>query len=96
MGDVTDDFVRYALCRSNITCTSDIDLEESMTRIAIWYVGFAVGMLVTSWLSIRFWGLAAERQVHKMRMTLFRNITMQEIGWFDQKSSGELCNNLTE
>ena len=96
MGDVTDDFVRYVQCRSNVNCTSKIDLEKSMTEVSMWYLGFAFGMLLTAWMAMRFWGLAAERQVYKIRMALFQNIMYQEVGWFDQASSGELSTNLTE
>lgn len=96
MGNVTDDFVRYVQCRSNINCTANINLEDSMSEVAVWYVGFAFGMLLTAWMAMRFWGLAAERQVYKIRMMLFQNIMHQEIGWFDQAPSGELSTNLTE
>ena len=92
---VTDDFVDYAMCE-RFNCTNPVDLEKSMTTIAKWYIAFAFMNLFFSWIGLGFWGLAAERQVHKMRLAMYRNIIHQEIAWFDIHSSGELGNRLTE
>ena len=67
-----------------------------MTNVALWYIGVAVADLVFAWIGLGLWGLSAERQIHKMRIIMFRNIIRQEIGWFDTHSSGELGTKLTE
>ena len=38
--------------------------------------------------------IAAERQVRRMRYSLFRSILHQEMGWFDKLNPGELSNRL--
>ena len=92
---VTDDFVDFVQCIKT-NCTDPVDLEDSMTTVALWYIGIAVATLISAWVGLGLWGLSAERQVHKMRMAMFRNIINQEIGWFDTHSSGELGTRLTE
>ena len=94
-GSLTQDFVDYSICiREN--CSNPIDIEDSMTDVAIWYIGLAVGNFVFSWLGLGLFGYCAERQMHKMKLTLFRNLIHQEIGWFDRHSSGELLSRLSE
>lgn len=95
MGKLTDDFVEFAQCIKD-NCTPVPDLEDSMTKVAGWYVGIAFANLLFAWMALGLWGLTAERQVHKMRLALFRNIINQEIGWFDTHPSGELNTRLTE
>ena len=95
MRPVTNDFVEFIQCIKN-NCTDPVDLEDSMTDVALWYIAFAVGNLVCCWAGLGLWGLSAERQIHKMRMVMFRNIVHQEIGWFDVHSCGELGTRLTE
>lgn len=67
-----------------------------MTKMAGWYIGFAVANFLFAWMGLGLFALSAERQVHKMRLAMFRNIIYQEIGWFDAHSSGELNTRLTE
>ena len=92
---VTDDFVDFVQCLKD-NCTDPVDLEDSMTKVSLWYIGFALANLLFAWVGLGLWGLSAERQVHKMRIALFRNMIHQEIGWFDTHSSGELGTRLTE
>lgn len=95
MGDLTDDFVEYVQAvRSNRSHRPD--LEDSMTKVAIWYIGIAFANLLFAWMAMGLWGLTAERQVYKMRLAMFRSIIHQEIGWFDTHTSGELNSRLTE
>ena len=86
---VTNDFVDFVQC-IKVNCTDPVDLEASMTSVALWYIAFAVGNLLFAWVGI------GERQIHKMRIAMFKNIIHQEIDWFDTHSSGELGTRLTE
>lgn len=95
MSPVTDDFVDFVKCiRTN--CSDPVDLEESMTTVAFWYIGIAFMNLAFAWTGLGLWGLTAERQVHKMRLAMFRNIIHQEIAWFDSHPTGELGTRLVE
>lgn len=67
-----------------------------MTKVAIGFLGLAVANFVLSWLALGLFGLSAERQVHRMRLALVRNVIFQEIGWFDAHSSGEILTRLSE
>lgn len=96
MGELTNDFVEYMLCKENSNCTDLPDLEDSVTKTAGWYIGFSVGNFLFAWMGMGLFGLSAERQIHKMRLAMFRTIIHQEIGWFDAHSSGELSTRLTE
>ena len=95
MRPVTDNFVDFVQCiRKN--CTNTIDLEDKMSTVALWYILIAFLNLLFSWTGLGLWGLTAERQVHKMRLAMFRNIIHQDIAWFDKHPSGELTTRLTE
>ncbi|XP_028416784.1 multidrug resistance protein 1-like isoform X1 [Dendronephthya gigantea] len=96
MGELVDDFVDFTICQKNANCTNPPDLEDSMTTIGLWYVGFSIANFLFAWMGLGLFGLAAERQAHKMRLALFRSAVHQEIGWFDAHTSGELINRLTE
>lgn len=96
-GSLTDDFVDYTLWSYNVsTVTVEPDLEDSMTTIAYWYIGIAAANFGFAWMGLGLFGLTAQRQAYKMRLAMFRNVIYQEIGWFDEHSSGELNVNLSE
>ena len=95
LGGLTDDFVDYSLW-DNTTNSSRPDLEDSMTKVAVWYTGIAVGNFLFAWMGMGLFALSAERQIQKMRLAMFRNVIYQEIGWFDEHSSGEINSRLVE
>jgi ATP-binding cassette subfamily B (MDR/TAP) protein 1 len=95
LGSLTQDIADYGICIRN-NCSDPLDLEDSMTTVSILYIGLAAGNFFFSWLGIGLFGYSAERQVHKMRLALFRNVIHQEIGWFDKHSSGEILSRLSE
>ncbi|XP_046862109.1 ATP-dependent translocase ABCB1-like isoform X2 [Xenia sp. Carnegie-2017] len=94
-GHMTQDLVKFSLCKK-LNCSHPLDVEESMTKVAIGFLGLAVANFVLSWLALGLFGLSAERQVHRMRLALVRNVIFQEIGWFDAHSSGEILTRLSE
>ena len=51
--------------------------------------------IAAGYLSTTLMLLSAERQSNKVRNEYFRAIMRQEIGWFDETSSGELTTRLT-
>ncbi len=95
LGSLTQYIVDYSVCMKK-NCSDPIDLEDSTKVVAYWYVGLAAGNFFFSWLGLGLFGYCAERQVHKMRLALFRNAIHQEIGWFDSHSSGEILSRLSE
>ena len=95
-GQVTDDFVDYMHWLKTPNGTNKPDLEDSMTKVAAWYIAIAVGNFLFAWMCMGLFGFSAERQVHKMRLAMFQSITYQEIAWHDVHSTGELNTRLTE
>ena len=95
LGSVVQDFIDFTVDMKH-NKTSSIDIEDKMTDIALWYIGLAVANMFFSWLGMGLFALSAERQVHKMRLALFRSAIYQDIGWFDVYTAGELNTRLTE
>lgn len=77
------------LNNTNIT-SSTLTIKHAINYYII--LGF-VSMLLC-WIAWVCWITAAERQVRRIRFTLFRNILRQEIGWFDVHNAGQLSNRL--
>ena len=51
--------------------------------------------IIAGYFAHSFMLLAAENQCNHIRIAYFRAIMRQEIGWFDEKSSGELTTRLS-
>lgn len=66
----------------------------AIASIINYYALLGFMSLILSWIAWVCWITAAERQVRRIRYTLFRNILRQEIGWFDVHNAGELSNRL--
>ncbi|CAK7307631.1 Bile salt export pump [Vulpes lagopus] len=67
-----------------------LDIESEMIKFASYYAGIALLVLITGYIQICFWVIAAARQIQKMRKISFRKVMQMEIGWFDCNSVGEL------
>lgn len=52
--------------------------------------------MILNYFQISFWLMPAEKQINKIRKSLYQSILKQDIGWFDVYKSGELTNRLTE
>ncbi|XP_055468722.1 phosphatidylcholine translocator ABCB4 isoform X2 [Psammomys obesus] len=101
-GEMTDKFVNNA---GNFSLPVNFSLsmlnpgrilEEEMTRYAYYYSGLGGGVLVTAYIQVSFWTLAAGRQIKKIRQKFFHAILRQEMGWFDIQDTTELNTRLTE
>ncbi|KAL5266828.1 hypothetical protein ACHWQZ_G004016 [Mnemiopsis leidyi] len=73
----------------------DAKIGEKMPLFAYIYIGMGFLNIVAGYLSTTLMLLSAERQSNKIRNEYFRAIMRQEIGWFDDTSSGELTTRLT-
>ena len=70
-------------------------ISEVNTSVYI-FLGIAGGAFLAGWVQVWLFQMAAERQVKKIRLTYYRSVLRQDIGWFDVNSSGELSNRLLE
>ncbi|XP_006902171.1 PREDICTED: bile salt export pump-like isoform X1 [Elephantulus edwardii] len=75
---------------TNGTSCGLLNIESEMSTFAIYYAGIGFAVLITGYIEICFWVIAAARQVQKMRKKFFRQVMRMEIGWFDCNSVGEL------
>ncbi|XP_027446304.1 bile salt export pump isoform X3 [Zalophus californianus] len=73
-----------------------LDIESEMIKFASYYAGIALVVLITGYMQICFWVIAAARQIQKMRKISFRKVMRMEIGWFDCNSVGELNTRFSE
>uniref|UniRef100_A0A668RJ05 ATP-binding cassette sub-family B member 5 n=1 Tax=Oreochromis aureus TaxID=47969 RepID=A0A668RJ05_OREAU len=92
LGDMTDSFIAQAASEFQMQAT----LEEEMTGHAICFSIMGAGVLVTAYLQVALWALAAGRQVKRIRILFFHQIMRQDIGWFDVNETGELNTRLTD
>ncbi|XP_062900203.1 ATP-binding cassette, sub-family B (MDR/TAP), member 4 [Mobula hypostoma] len=102
-GDMTDGFVDHGLIQNvtgtltlNVTIDLTETLEEQMTRFAYYYVAIGGGVLVTAFMQVAFWSLAAARQTKKIRKEFFHAVLRQEMGWFDVNDTAEINTRLTD
>uniref|UniRef100_A0A8C6V1U9 ATP binding cassette subfamily B member 1 n=1 Tax=Neogobius melanostomus TaxID=47308 RepID=A0A8C6V1U9_9GOBI len=100
-GDMTDSFIDAS--RSEymnrfwfevLVCFDS--LRHFVLFYAIYYSIMGAAMLVSGYLTISFWTIAAGRQVKRIRKLFFHAIMQQEIGWFDVNETGELNTRLTD
>uniref|UniRef100_A0A8C6V217 ATP binding cassette subfamily B member 1 n=1 Tax=Neogobius melanostomus TaxID=47308 RepID=A0A8C6V217_9GOBI len=109
-GDMTDSFIdasrsdmnilvlAMAFCaviKNTIVISPGFLLQNDM-YYAIYYSIMGAAMLVSGYLTISFWTIAAGRQVKRIRKLFFHAIMQQEIGWFDVNETGELNTRLTD
>lgn len=84
-------------CISNQTqCLTDDDFIQIINTQVYIFLGIAAGVFILATVQIALYQLAAERQVHKIRLLFYRAIVRQNIGWFDANPSGELSSRLFE
>uniref|UniRef100_A0A673ARF2 ABC-type xenobiotic transporter n=1 Tax=Sphaeramia orbicularis TaxID=375764 RepID=A0A673ARF2_9TELE len=63
---------------------------------AIDYSIMGVAMLISGYLHVSLWTIAAGRQVKRIRKLFFHSIMQQDISWFDINETGELNTRLTD
>ncbi|GAB5575717.1 bile salt export pump isoform X1 [Prionailurus iriomotensis] len=73
-----------------------LDIESEMIKFASYYAGIALSVLITGYIQICFWVIAAAHQTQNMRKISFRKIMRMEMGWFDCNSVGELNTRLSD
>ncbi|XP_076093992.1 ATP-dependent translocase ABCB1-like isoform X1 [Mytilus galloprovincialis] len=72
------------------------DVYSIAKDYAFWFSMIGVGAIITGFLAVTLWTLAAERQIKTIRQLFFTSVMRQEIGWFDTHESGELSTRFSE
>ena len=68
---------------------------DAVDQYAIWMIGIFVLVGIATFLRSYLFTVAGERIVTRLQEKLFLQIISQEIGFFDQRRTGELLNRLT-
>ncbi len=69
--------------------------QEAVNQYAVWMIGIFVLVGISTFLRSYLFTVAGERIVTRLQERLFKQILTQEIGFFDQRRTGELLNRLT-
>ena len=64
---------------TSFNCLLDDEFIAEMNRLTYIFVGFGVGVFIAGYLQVSLFQMAAERQVHKIRLLFYRAILHQEI-----------------
>ena len=88
-GEIIDKFIQK-------DANEVIDIEEEMTKFALFYVYIAIATIVSGYFQNMLWLLSSIRQVFKIRTGCFHSVLRQDIGWFDTTDSGEISTRMTE
>lgn len=106
-GEMTDSFVYVA--KSDVAASLNVTLSpaelesigtssllDQMSEYAVYYTIMGVGVIFVAFGQVTFWLMASYRQCQRLRLTLFRCIMKQNIGWFDTHEAGELSTRLAD
>ncbi|UJR11965.1 hypothetical protein I4U23_016143 [Adineta vaga] len=74
----------------------NVRLHAEIVAVLKWYLLLGFLNIFFYWLCFSCWLTSAERQIRRIRFLLFRHILHQNIGWFDQQSTGSFSNQLIE
>lgn len=69
--------------------------QEAVNQYAMWMIGIFVLVGISTFLRSYLFTVAGERIVTRLQERLFLQVLQQEIGFFDQRRTGELLNRLT-
>ena len=77
-------------------CLDDITFTSDMNTLIIAFTSIALLAIVLGSLQSFLFQTAAERQVHRLKLRLFRSVLHQDISWFNSQSCGDVCTWLSE
>ncbi len=80
----------------NVDCLDDDDFISEINFFIYLFIGVAGVAFLAAYIQILLFHVAAERQVHKVRLKFYRAVLRQDIAWFDVHSGGELSSWLIE
>ena len=66
--------------------------QEAVNQYATWMIGIFVLVGMSTFLRSYLFTVAGERIVTRLQERLFQQVLSQEIGFFDQRRTGELLN----
>lgn len=72
------------------------DFNAKFNSYTLYYAMLGVVTIVISYIQLVCWNLSSYRQCQRIRVTFFRSILRQEVGWFDTHEVAELNTRLAD
>lgn len=92
----TQEEILRMFVNSNTNCLTDSSFITEINLYIYIFLAISVGAFIAGSIQVWLFQTAADRQLTKIRLTFYRAILRQEIGWFDANPSGELSSRLSE
>jgi hypothetical protein len=111
LGLVITEFTNYTIALNSSTVyfcntsTTNIYLEstdtnellrEKVASLSYCFIGVAVTLFMSSFLSNSLWSVSALRQIKRMKLAFLHSVIRQDIGYYDINSPVELPTKLAE
>ncbi|PVU93737.1 hypothetical protein BB561_003074 [Smittium simulii] len=94
--DFSGAFIKYSLLVETAPGKESKDyLKKEVSKFCLIFVGFAAVMFVFSYLQSVLFSISSEKQTLKIRETYYNSAIRQELGWFDQVSTGDLTTRIS-
>ena len=84
----------YSVCYD--AYKSQEEFMDVMTEQIIYFVIIGAASWVAGYMQYASWGMAAENQVKAIRVSFFKNLIRQDVGWYDQQESGAVTSKFAE
>ncbi|XP_075237871.1 ATP-dependent translocase ABCB1-like [Lycorma delicatula] len=75
-----------------------VQFTHYMGTFSMYYLCIGLGVLITSYIQVVCWELAAEKQIHRLHQVFFGQVLRQDITWYDlrTKDDGDLTTKLAD
>ncbi|PVU89854.1 hypothetical protein BB561_005137 [Smittium simulii] len=70
-------------------------LNDQVNKYCLIFVGFAGAMFISSYLQSSFFSIVSEKQTLRIRETYYKSALRQNMGWFDEYSTGDLTTRIS-
>ena len=90
-----DDVLKESFSTMTTCLNNKLFIDEINKQIYI-FIGIAIGALLVAMLGVWLFQTAAERQVHRIRLSYYKAILRQDIAWFDSNPTGEVASRLSK
>ncbi|XP_035227949.1 ATP-dependent translocase ABCB1-like, partial [Stegodyphus dumicola] len=76
-------------------CSSTEYLLEETTTYSLWTAFCGLGFLVTKYVMVSCFSIAAANQIFRIRCMFMESILKQDIGWFDTNKTGDFASRIS-
>lgn len=87
--------VLESLVGQMVRCLPNDSFISVMNNLVYIFLGIAVLAFLFGVIQMWCFKVPSERQIHKLRLTLYGSIVRKDMGWFDVSDSGTISSHLT-